>query len=71
MAINLQTEVALSGMAGTLSSAVDPLAVMYSNRSAANASLARWNEALEDAEACTTIAPDWSKVSVCASCCWS
>ncbi|KAL0048479.1 hypothetical protein WJX82_004224 [Trebouxia sp. C0006] len=61
MAINLQTEVALSGMAGTLSSAVNPLAVMYSNRSAANASLAHWNEAFEDAEACTTIAPDWSK----------
>ncbi|KAA6428792.1 MAG: hypothetical protein FRX49_01667, partial [Trebouxia sp. A1-2] len=61
MAINLQTEVALSGMAGTSGSAVDPLAVMYSNRSAANMSLARWNEALEDAEACTTIAPDWSK----------
>ena len=69
MAINLQTEVALSGMAGIPSSAVDPLAVMYSNRSAANASLARWNEAFEDAEACTTIAPDWSKVSVCAPCC--
>jgi len=68
MAINLQTEVALSGMAGMPSTAVDPLAAMYSNRSAANASLARWNEALEDAEACTTIAPDWSKVSLSASC---
>lgn len=65
MGINVQTHAALSGMTSTPSNGPDPLAAMYSNRSAAYASLGRWNEALDDADACTTLAPQWSKVSLC------
>eukprot|EP00756_Hemistasia_phaeocysticola_P009003 Hpha_TRINITY_DN14801_c1_g6::TRINITY_DN14801_c1_g6_i1::g.169188::m.169188/K09553/STIP1; stress-induced-phosphoprotein 1 len=35
--------------------------VLYSNRSAAYASMRMWMEALEDAKICTTIKPDWAK----------
>jgi len=35
--------------------------VLYSNRSAAYASMNRWMEALEDAKTCTTLKPDWAK----------
>ena len=34
-----------------------------SNRSAAYASLKKYEEALADAEKCTSIKPDWAKVS--------
>ena len=61
MAINLQTHVALSGLSHNLS-APDPLAVLYSNRSAANAALGHWDDALDDADACIAFAPKWSKV---------
>lgn len=36
-------------------------AVLYSNRSAAYASLKRWEEALEDAQRTTQLKPDWGK----------
>jgi tetratricopeptide (TPR) repeat protein len=39
--------------------------VLYSNRSAAYASLKKYKEALEDAEKCIDIKPDWAKVSLC------
>eukprot|EP00307_Rebecca_sp_RCC1486_P011985 CAMPEP_0119410982 /NCGR_PEP_ID=MMETSP1335-20130426/3849_1 /TAXON_ID=259385 /ORGANISM="Chrysoculter rhomboideus, Strain RCC1486" /LENGTH=359 /DNA_ID=CAMNT_0007435589 /DNA_START=1 /DNA_END=1080 /DNA_ORIENTATION=+ len=35
--------------------------VLYSNRSGAYASLAKWREALEDAEACIRLKTDWAK----------
>lgn len=61
MAINLQTQIALHG--SSFDGGPDPLSVLYSNRSAANASLRHWDEALEDAEACIAFTPKWSKVS--------
>lgn len=36
-------------------------AVLYSNRSAAYASLKQWNEAVEDAKKTTELRPDWGK----------
>eukprot|EP01062_Namystynia_karyoxenos_P019115 TRINITY_DN17159_c0_g1_i1.p1 TRINITY_DN17159_c0_g1~~TRINITY_DN17159_c0_g1_i1.p1 ORF type:complete len:592 (+),score=303.25 TRINITY_DN17159_c0_g1_i1:109-1776(+) len=35
--------------------------VLYSNRSAAYASMRDWPKALEDAKTCTTLKPDWAK----------
>lgn len=46
----------------TLAISADPEnAVLYSNRSAAFASLKLWDEALEDAERTTALRPDWGK----------
>lgn len=39
------------------------LAVLYSNRSAAFASVHRWDEAADDAEQCIALMPNWSKVN--------
>ena len=35
--------------------------VYYSNRSAAHAALQQWREALEDAQSCTQLKPQWAK----------
>ena len=67
MAINLQTQISLNGRRhhhGDL----EPLAILYSNRSAANASLNLWSDALDDAEACISLAPKWIKVRCTADC---
>ena len=46
----------------TLAIAADPEnAVLYSNRSAAFASLKQWPEAIEDAQKTTELRPDWGK----------
>lgn len=46
----------------TLAISADPEnAVLYSNRSAAFASLKQWNEAIEDAKKTTELRPDWGK----------
>lgn len=46
----------------TLAISSDPSnAVLYSNRSAAYASLKQWNEAVEDAKKTTELRPDWGK----------
>jgi stress-induced-phosphoprotein 1 len=39
--------------------------VLYSNRSAAFASLGKYHEALEDANSCIQRKPDWPKVNKC------
>lgn len=62
MAINLQMQLALQGNGYAYGGSEDPLAVLYSNRSAAHASLKRWQEASEDAEDCIALRPSWSKV---------
>ncbi|KAJ1481900.1 hypothetical protein T484DRAFT_1559584, partial [Baffinella frigidus] len=35
--------------------------VLFSNRSAAYAGLKKWEKALEDAETCISLKPDWGK----------
>ena len=46
----------------TLAISADPSnAVLYSNRSAAFASLKQWNEAVEDAKKTTELRPEWGK----------
>ena len=60
MAINLHVQLALQSQSHD--SGPKPLAVLYSNRSAAFASLQNWDEAADDAEQCTILMPDWSKV---------
>lgn len=59
MAINLHVQLALHSQSHN--SGLKSLAVLYSNRSAAFASLRRWDEASDDAEQCTSLMPNWSK----------
>lgn len=60
MAIKLHAQLALQGQSHD--HAPKSLAVLYSNRSAAFASLQSWDEAADDAEQCKTLMPTWSKV---------
>ena len=62
MAINLQMQLAIHGKGYHYGGSEDPLAVLYSNRSAAYACLRRWREASDDAENCIALSPSWSKV---------
>lgn len=62
MAINLHVQLALQGQSNDLAIGPKSLAVLYSNRSAAFASLQSWDEAADDAEQCTILMPTWIKV---------
>ena len=61
MAINLCIQLTQHGQ--DLDGGPKALAVLYSNRSAAFASLYRWDEAADDAEQCIALMPNWSKVN--------
>ena len=60
MAINLHIQLTLNSQG--YDGGPKPLAVLYSNRSAAFASSERWDEAADDAEQCIALMPNWSKV---------
>ena len=61
IAINLRVQ--LTQNSQDFDGGPEALAVLYSNRSAAVASLCRWDEAADDAEQCIALMPNWSKVN--------
>ena len=60
MAVNLRIQ--LTQQSQDYDGGPKALAVLYSNRSAAFASVYRWDEAADDAEQCIALMPNWSKV---------